>query len=280
MKNNFLHWLEVLSLTGHVDSAVSTLGTMMAHTMPELSLLIQDGMMFVKKFKVPIQSSPPHIYISALPQAPTTSLIRQQYLPRFFQLPCVKGGLARCFNGHTDTVLSVAYSADSESVVSGSEDKTIRVWAVSDGTVKFTFKGHTSWDTVAFSPTYPQIAAGTRWDNNLRLWTPGMTGSHQSYTLTNGGEVRARSVAFFPNGKQVMATSRDGTIRVWDGEELVEVGTSKLDGEGRWIFGKSGEYLFWTLFGIRHPRNTTIIGPYVDLSHSVDGEQWIDCKKI
>ena len=36
--------------------------------------------------------------------------------------------------GHTEAVMSVAFSPDGKSLVSGSNDKTVKVWKLSDGT--------------------------------------------------------------------------------------------------------------------------------------------------
>ena len=46
--------------------------------------------------------------------------------------------------GHTGAVCSVAYSPDGLYAVSGSGDKTIRVWLVESGELVRTLKGHTS----------------------------------------------------------------------------------------------------------------------------------------
>ena len=39
----------------------------------------------------------------------------------------------KILEGHLDFVLSVAYSQDGKYVVSGSEDRTIRVWDIAEG---------------------------------------------------------------------------------------------------------------------------------------------------
>jgi WD40 repeat protein len=93
------------------------------------------------------------------------------------------------------------------------------------------------------------------------------------------------SVAFFPDGKQIMSDSLDGTIRVWDVELLEERG--EMDGwqvkqeYPNWILGPKGELLFWTPLPFRHTRNTLIIGecPKIDFSNFVHGDEWVKCRE-
>ena len=45
-------------------------------------------------------------------------------------------------NGHTDYVISVAFSHDGTSIVSGSSDKSVWVWVVSTGAELQQLNGH------------------------------------------------------------------------------------------------------------------------------------------
>ena len=65
--------------------------------------------------------------------------------------------------GHTDSVSSVAFSPDGRHIVSGSFDKTIRVWDVqTGGQVGNPLQGHTSSvNSVAFSPDGRHIVSGS-----------------------------------------------------------------------------------------------------------------------
>jgi WD40 repeat protein len=49
-------------------------------------------------------------------------------------------------------VYSVAFSQDGSQVVSGSDDKTVRIWNTMTGDVEAELKGHTDWvRSVAFA---------------------------------------------------------------------------------------------------------------------------------
>ena len=49
-------------------------------------------------------------------------------------------------SGHSDVVTSVAFSTDGTKVVSGSYDKTVKIWNVESGDVMYTLHGEREYD--------------------------------------------------------------------------------------------------------------------------------------
>jgi WD40 repeat protein len=65
--------------------------------------------------------------------------------------------------------MSVSFSPDGQTIVSSSEDKTIKLWK-RDGTTITTLKGHDElvW-SVSFSPDGQTIVSSSR-DKTIKLW--------------------------------------------------------------------------------------------------------------
>jgi len=171
-----------------------------------------------------ISQSAPHIYLSALPFAPKQSLISQQYLPQFPNTISLLTGKAASWPAiphvltwHSGAVLSVSFSPDGERVVSGSEDKTIRIWDIETGDmVSGPFRGHNDGVlSVSFSPDGKRVVSGSR-DKTIRIWDV-ETGDIVSGPF-RGHTDSVNSVSFSPNGKRVVSESFDDTIRIWDVE--------------------------------------------------------------
>ncbi len=97
--------------------------------------------------------------------------------------------------GHTYSVRAVAYSPDGSRIVSGSLDKTLKIWDASSGQELATLSGHTSSVlAVAFSPSGDLIYSGS-WDRTIKVWPSNIdnsigkaiiiaaSGAHRSNTL-------------------------------------------------------------------------------------------------
>ena len=64
--------------------------------------------------------------------------------------------------GHSDSVTSVAFSSDGSRIVSGSDDKTVKIWNAATGEVENTLQGHSDYVTsVAFSSDGSRIVSGS-----------------------------------------------------------------------------------------------------------------------
>ncbi|MGB7084594.1 MAG: NB-ARC domain-containing protein, partial [Phormidesmis sp.] len=72
--------------------------------------------------------------------------------------------------GHENWVCSVAFSPGGEHLMSGSADRTIKLWDVKTGECLQTLEGHSNWVmSVAFSPDGERLVSGSA-DRTIKLW--------------------------------------------------------------------------------------------------------------
>jgi len=85
-------------------------------------------------------------------------------------LDTITGSQIAILSGHTRQVHCVTFSSDGTSLVSGSDDKTVKLWDVQTGGVVKTFSGHTSVVySVSISADCTIIASGSH-DMTICLW--------------------------------------------------------------------------------------------------------------
>ena len=71
---------------------------------------------------------------------------------------------------HSSVVNSVAYSPDGTKIISGSSDKTVKIWNANTGECLQTLEGHTEWvRSVAYSPDGTRIVSGSG-DSTVKIW--------------------------------------------------------------------------------------------------------------
>ncbi|MBM0744079.1 caspase family protein [Phormidium sp. CLA17] len=120
--------------------------------------------------------------------------------------------LPETFQGHGSSVRSVAFSSDGKTLVSGSDDDTIRLWSLDGTPLGQPFQGHQDHvRSVAFSPDGQMIVSGSS-DKTIRLWSLDGTPLGQPF---QGHQNWVNSVAFSPDGQAIVSGSDDNTIRLW-----------------------------------------------------------------
>jgi WD40 repeat protein len=121
----------------------------------------------------------------------------------------------------------VALAPDSRRVVSGSYDKTLRVWDLESGQTLRTRQGHTkSVTAVALTPD-GLCGVSCSGERNLRVWD--LESSEPLRTL-QGHTNSVYAVALTPDGRRVVSGSHDNTLRVWDLKDGKELLTFNVDG--------------------------------------------------
>jgi WD40 repeat protein len=232
-EERFLFWLEALTLVKALYSTARFLPSVAdwftdsaeyMHTSDDA----RDAQHFIQTFGTTVLRSTPHLYLSALPFAPTQSTIFRKFAAKFPRTPrIVAGHVARWslrenrHHGHAG-VMSIAISPDRRRIVCGSYDGMIQVWDIETGeALGDPLRGHSeAVRCLAISSNGKRIVSGSN-DHTIRVWDleTGMAlGSplrgHTTYVL---------SIAISPDGQRIVS-SGDRTILVWDaqtGERLI-----------------------------------------------------------
>jgi WD40 repeat protein/tetratricopeptide (TPR) repeat protein len=122
--------------------------------------------------------------------------------------------------GHSNSVICMAFAPHGRRALSGSLDKTLRLWDVETGEELRRFEGHTAGvRCAAFSADGEQVLSGGD-DGTLRFWD--IETGKEIHRL-EGHTAGVLCVAFSPDDKQVLSAGIDKTVRLWDvetGEEL------------------------------------------------------------
>jgi len=113
------------------------------------------------------------------------------------------GSVINTLLGHEDNVNTCRFSPDGRRIVTGSRDRTLKLWDAGDGVEIMTFEGHkASIAACGFLPDGQHVVS-LSWDQSVHVWD------------TESGEIVARYI--LPTGARSLAISPDGrTIAIGD----------------------------------------------------------------
>src|SRR5262249_45147017 len=134
-------------------------------------------------------------------------------------------GLVATLKGHTEAVYGIAFTPDGRFVVTGSGDRTIKVWETAAGKELKTFAGpagHPNLVTAVAASPDGSLIASCGSDNTAKVWDLPSNTTLRTVAKTPG----VTAVAASPDGKTLAGGSKEGIVYLWnsaDGKELFKM---------------------------------------------------------
>ncbi len=149
-------------------------------------------------------------FAAKLPPNKESPVARRKHAPE----PIIPvAALERAIKGHSGSIHSVAASPDGKWAVSGSGDKSIKIWDLEKGECRATLRGSTgAVISVAVTPDGKRIVSGSS-DHSVRVWD---IKSGMELTKLNGHTNQVRSVVALGDNARVLSGGNDNTLRLWD----------------------------------------------------------------
>lgn len=227
---------------------------------------------FVFYFQQVIKIAPLQVYGSALVFSPTSSFIRQDHQGEEITGVEIASGLPENWNaacthileGHTDAIISIAFSHDGCLIASTSRDATVRIWDTSSGQcvqeLDLDVEGPMS-GSVSFSCDGRFLAMASYNDGDpIKIWDLGTNEFAPDIIMNSHG--KTEWVQFLAPSNELMVILEEGNdqrVEVWNVIKSSRIRRVKLSTiySGHFLASKDGRRLAWTV-PASHWRDTIV----------------------
>lgn len=127
--------------------------------------------------------------------------------------PIYNINLIHTFKGHTNTIRSTILTSDGQYIISGSSDRTIRIWNLRTGALECRLLGHSDM-VLSLGITHDDrylVSAG--WDNSLILWN---LATRKIECLITGNSEIVWCIAVTHNNEKLIFGTGEFTIKIWN----------------------------------------------------------------
>jgi hypothetical protein len=113
--------------------------------------------------------------------------------------------------GHSDTVHAICYVKNSNRIITGSRDKTIKIWNIETGECLATLMGHSNMISSLILVSDTKLASSS-WDNLIKIWDLNTNKCIRTYK----GHEKWVECLCISKSLQLISGSFDNTIKIWD----------------------------------------------------------------
>ena len=135
------------------------------------------------------------------------------------------GQEVRTITGHNGAVFDLAFGREGKLLASASADRTVKLWDVATGNRLDTFGQPLKEQyAVVFSPDGRRLAGGGV-DNRIRIWEISNTAKEGTNPLAItrfAHEGAIVELAWSRDGKTIVSSAEDRTVRVWNADDVIE----------------------------------------------------------
>ncbi len=140
----------------------------------------------------------------------------------------------RTFKDHIDAVYALVFTPDGKRLVSGAADRTVKIWNAQTGERLYTLsEPQDGINAIAIDPTGERVAAGGL-DKTIRVWKLGeKSGTLEASLIAHEDSILR--LAWSPDGKTLISSSADGSIKILSAADLSEIGA--IQAQADWVYG-------------------------------------------
>jgi WD40 repeat protein len=120
--------------------------------------------------------------------------------------------------GHKNSIHAVAFSPDSQTLISASDDKNVHIWNINTGNRKYTWFLPDEVYSVAISPDSKVVATGTS-NGKITLWdfsTRQMNRILLDHNIPEKNMGIIPALIFSGDSQKLISGSSDKTVRIWN----------------------------------------------------------------